>query len=377
MKKLQYGKQFIDDEDIKAVIDVLKSDFLTCGPKITELEETLCELTGAKYCVAVSNGTAALHLACLALNVKEGDEVITSPVTFAASSNSVLYCGGIPVFADIDPGTWNISPKCIKEKITNKTKAIIAVDFTGQTAELDEIKEICKENNLTLIEDAAHSIGSKYKGRAVGGIADMTTFSFHPVKTVTGGEGGAVMTNDESLYKYIKLFRTHGITRETDSCDPWYYEQVGLGYNYRITDFQAALIQSQLNKLEVFARRRKQIVNMYNEAFKDMPQLTLQREIPESDSVKHLYILRFNLKQIQRSRLQIYNELLERGIVCNVHYIPVYYHPYYQKLGYQKGICPNAEALYEDMLTIPLYYSLTDEDVAYIIQSVNSVIKGK
>jgi len=374
MKKLNYGRQYIDEADIEAVVRVLRSDFLTSGPEIEVLEEALCKLTSAKYCVAVSNGTAALHLACLALGIEKGDEVITSPMTFAASANCVLYCGGMPVFADINPDTWNISPESIKQKITEKTKAIIAVDFTGQTAELDEIRQICVENEIILIEDAAHAIGSTYKGKMVGSIADMTTFSFHPVKTITGGEGGAVMTNNESLYQKLRLLRTHGITREIDSKEPWYYEQVELGYNYRITDIQAALIRSQLNKLDRFAKRRKQIVDMYDEAFKNIPQLILQKEIQESEPLKHIYVLRFDLKKIQKTRLQIYHELLEKGIQCNVHYIPVYYHPYYQKLGYQKGICPNAEALYEEILTLPLYYSLTDEDVNQVIQSVKEVI---
>ena len=261
-KRLGYGRQYIDEADIQAVVEVLKSDFLTCGPKIEEAEQKLCHITGAKYAVLISNGTAALHAACYAAGIQEGDEVITTPITFAASANCALYCGGRTVFADINPETYNIDPDSIEAKITDKTKAVVAVDFTGQAVELERIREICHKHNLTLIEDAAHSLGTKYKEKYVGNIADMTTFSFHPVKTCTAGEGGAIMTNDDELYKRLALFRTHGITRLQDWMDKpseggWYYQQVELGYNYRMTDIQAALLSSQLDKLEMFAAKRK------------------------------------------------------------------------------------------------------------------------
>lgn len=377
---LMYGHQYIDDADIDAVVQTLKSDFLTCGPRIDELEEKLCHITGAKYAVALSNGTAALHAACYAAGIGPDDEVITTPLTFAASANCVLYCGGKPVFADIDADTWNISPKEIERNITQRTKAVIAVDFTGQAVQLDEIRSICKKHRLRLIEDAAHAIGTRYNGKPVGSVSDMTAFSFHPVKTVTGGEGGAVTTNDPELYQALRLFRTHGITRdcafmENPSDDPWYYEQIDLGYNYRITDFQAALIISQLDKLSMFAKRRKEIVRRYNDAFARIPALIVQKEIPQSDTVRHLYILRFNRTRLNASRRQIYDFLKDRGIVCNVHYIPIYYFPYYQKLGYQKGACPNAEAVYEDILTLPLYYGLSDGEVDTVIQKVCEAAK--
>ena len=377
--KIHYGRKFIDEEDIKAVSDVLKSDFITTGPKTFELEKRLCEITGAKYAVAIANGTAALHVSCLTAGINKGDEVITTPITFAASANCALYIGATPVFADIDSKTYNIDPCEIEKKITSKTKAVVAVDFTGQAVKCDEIKSICKKYNLIFIQDAAHSIGTKYKDKSIGSIADMTTFSFHPVKTVTGGEGGAILTNNKSYYEKLMLYRTHGITRDPNQMvnptgEAWYYEQIDLGYNYRITDFQAALILSQLNKLEKFSNKRKYIVNKYNQAFSQIPEIDIQEEIPESDTTRHLYIIRLKLDMLNATRKQIFEALYAENICCNVHYIPVYYHPYYQKLGYKKGLCSKAEKLYEEMLSIPLYYSMTDKDIEDVINGVKKVI---
>ncbi|MBR6666100.1 MAG: UDP-4-amino-4,6-dideoxy-N-acetyl-beta-L-altrosamine transaminase [Lachnospiraceae bacterium] len=374
-----YGRQYIDEADIQAVVDTLKSPALTCGPKITELEKKLCEVTGAKYAVAVSNGTAALHIAAMAAGIGPGDEVIVSPITFAASANCVLYCGGIPVFADINPQTYNIDPASIREKITEKTKAVVAVDFTGQAVELDEIRKICEEYNLILIEDAAHSIGTKYNGKPVGSIADMTTFSFHPVKTVTSGEGGAVTTNDEELYRKLRLYPTHGITRnQNEMQNPddagWYYEQVDLGYNYRMTDIQAALLLSQLEKLPAFSARRKEIVKRYDEVFGEMPEIMVQQEIPESDTTRHLYILRLNTELLTCDRREFFDALRAENIGTQVHYIPVYWHSYYEKLGYEKGLCPEAEKLYSEILSIPLFYSMIDADVEDVITAVKKLI---
>lgn len=378
-KPIYYGRQYIDDEDIAAVVETLKSDLITCGPKVSALEKQLCELTTAKYAVVVSNGTAALHLAALAAGFREGDEVIVSSITFAASSNCVLYCGAKPVFADICPDTYNIDPASVRKLITPRTKGIVAVDFTGQAVELDELREICREHHLILIEDAAHAIGTKYKGQPVGSIADMTCFSFHPVKTVTGGEGGAITTNDEELYHKLLRLRTHGITRnQSEMVHPtdalWYNEQVELGYNYRMTDFQAALLGSQLKKLPKFSARRKEIVEKYNKAFADMPEIIVQREIPESDTTRHLYILRLNLEKLSCDRRQFFDALYAENTCPQVHYLPVYYHSYYEKLGYEKGLCPNAEKYYEEVMSIPLYYSLTDEDVEDVIHAVKKVI---
>lgn len=378
--KLFYGHQYIDDADVKAVSEVLVSDYLTCGPKITELEQRLCALTGAKYAVMCSNGTAALHIAALAAGVGEGDEVITTPITFAASANCALYCGAKPVFADINPRTYNISPECVAEKITDKTKAVVAVDFTGQAVELEPLLKLCHEKGIVLIEDGAHSIGTKYNGVPVGSIADMTTFSFHPVKTVTGGEGGAVLTNREDLYQKLLLYRSHGITKDErfyqrESDGPWYHEQIDLGYNYRITDIQCALILSQLDKLERFAKRRREIVARYNEAFRRLPELFVQEEIAESDTVRHLYILRIVPEKLKIDRKGFFEALAAENIACNVHYIPVYRHPYYEKLGYKKGLCPNAEKLYNEILSLPLYYSLSDSDVEDVIAAVEKIVE--
>lgn len=378
--KIFYGHQYIDEDDIRAVVDVLKSDYLTCGPKITELERKLCELTGAKYAVVCCNGTAALHIAALSAGVGEGDEVITTPITFAASANCALYCGARPVFVDIDPETYNIDPKKVEEAVTPRTKAVVAVDYTGQSADLAPLLKICREHNLTLIEDGAHVIGTKYKGQMNGSIADMTMFSFHPVKTVTGGEGGVILTNEEALYKKLLLFRSHGITRDAQQMEhepdgPWYYEQVDLGYNYRMTDMQAALIISQLDKLPMFVRRRKEIVARYNEAFSDMPELFVQREIPESDTTRHLYILRIVPEKLSIDRKKFFEALGAENVCCNVHYIPVYYFPYYEKMGYSKGLCPNAEKLYEEIITLPLYYAMSDADVESVIEAVKKIVE--
>lgn len=377
-QKVGYGHQFIDEDDIQAVVSVLKSNYLTCGPKIDEAEKKLCEITGAKHAILVSNGTAALHAACFAAGIGERDEVITTPITFAASANCVLYCGGKPVFADINPQTYNIDPDQIAKCITKKTRAVIAVDYTGQAVEIERIKRICEENNLVFIEDAAHSLGTKYNGVPVGSLADMTEFSFHPVKTCTAGEGGAITTNNDELYKKLLLFRTHGITRNAswmngESEGGWYYQQIDLGYNYRMTDIQAALLSSQLDKLDLFANRRKELVRRYNEAFRKIPEITVQEEIPESDTVRHLYILQFNLEMLDGCRRDFYEALQAEGVGVNVHYIPTYSFPYYQKLGYKKGMCPNAEKLYERIISLPLFYGLTNEQQDKVIEAVKKV----
>lgn len=376
---LEYGKQYIDQDDIDAVTRVLLSELITCGPEAELLEAKLCELTGARYAVVIANGTAALHAACVAAGIGLGDEVITSPITFAASANCVLYCGGTPVFADIDENEWSISPESIEAHITEKTKAVIAVDYTGQAARLDAIRQICQRHKLIFIEDAAHSLGTVYNGVPVGSYADLTTFSFHPVKTVTGGEGGAILTNSQEYYQKMVLFRSHGITRTPElwqhqSNQVAYQEQVLLGYNYRITDFQSALIRSQLNKLSFFSNRRKEIVQRYDEAFYQIEQVRIQKPFLLSDSVRHLYVLRFRLSQLSITRAEIYRALLAENIACNIHYIPVYHHPYYTQLGYSKGLCPIAEAFYEEILTLPLHICLTDTDVENVINAVRKIV---
>lgn len=378
-KPIPYGKQWIDDDDIQSVVDVLRGDFLTTGPKISEFEDNLAQCAGAKYAVAFSNGTAALHGACFAAGIGEGDEIITTPITFAASANCALYVGAKPVFADICTDTYNIDPIEIEKKITSKTKAIIPVDFTGQPCDLNAIMQIAKKNNLVVIEDASHSIGATYKGRKIGSIADMTTFSFHPVKTITTGEGGAVTTNSKELYEKLLTFRTHGIIRATDKLinreeGPWFYEQQLLGYNYRLTDIQAALGISQLKKLEKFVSIRRDIAKQYSDAFENIEGLIVPYQEPYGNSAWHLYVLQLDLVKLSITRKDFFAELQKSGVSPNVHYIPVYYHPYYQQLGYKKGLCPKAEALYECIITLPLFAKMEQTEVEYVINAVKNIV---
>lgn len=372
---IPYGRQSIDEKDIQSVVEVLKSDFLTTGPAIADFEKKVADYTGAKYAVAISNGTAALHAACFAAGIGEGDEVITTPVTFAASSNCVLYMGGTPVFADIDMKTYNICPEDIERKITDKTKAIIPVHFTGQPCDMDKIHEIAKKHKLIVIEDAAHALGAVYKGRKIGSISDMTTFSFHPVKHITTGEGGMIVTDNEKLYERLKLFRTHGITREQDLLieneGPWYYEQQELGYNYRITDIQCALGCSQMDKLDMFLEKRRAIAERYNKAFADNKNVVVPYQDKSGINAYHLYVIWVQ----PEIRKELFIKLRDAGIGVNVHYIPVYRHPYYRKNGYEKVICPNAESYYSGAISIPMYPALTDEEQQYVIDKVNEFTK--
>ena len=377
--KLYYGRQWINEDDIAAVEDVLRGDLITCGPKVDEFETALCDYTGAKHAVAVNSGTSALHCACIAAGIGEGDEVITTPITFAASANCALYCGAKPVFADIDPETYNIDPDSIRARITDKTKAVVAVDYTGQAVKIDEIRKICDENGLVFIEDAAHSIGTSYNGRKVGSLADMTCFSFHPVKTITGGEGGAILTNDDELYKKLVLAHTHGITHDESMMEGaphegmWYYEMISLGYNYRMTDFQAALLISQLSRIDSFVARRKEIVKIYDEEFAKVPQLIVQKEIPESDTSRHLYVIRLNFDNISCTRREFFDAMSSENVQCQIHYVPVYWFPYYEHLGYKKGLCPKAEEVYKGIMSIPLYPKMTDRDVEDTVHAVKKV----
>lgn len=375
---LAYGKQKIDEDDINSVVKVLKGDYLTTGPIVSEFENSVAKYVGTKYAVAVSNGTAALHMACYAAGISEGDEVLVPAITFAASSNCVLYCGGKPVFIDIDPKSYNIDINKIKEKITSKTKAIIPVDFAGQSVDMDLILKIAEEYNLIVIEDAAHALGSEYKNEKVGSKAHMTEFSFHPVKPITTGEGGVVVTNSKELYEKMILFRSHGITRNselmTENQGPWYYEQIDLGYNYRLTDIQSALGLSQIKKLDDFILKRREIVNKYNEAFKELEEIVTPFENEYSKSGHHIYVLLLNLDKLKCGRKEIFEALQAENIGVNVHYLPVYLHPYYKKLGYKKGQCPVAEDIYNRMITIPLFPSMTNKDVKDVIKAVKKVL---
>ncbi len=376
---IYYGKQNVEQDDINAVSEVLRGLLITCGPKVEEAEAKLQEMLSVRYASIVSNGTAALHCACIASGIQPGDEVITTPLTFAASANCILYCGGKPVFADINPHTWNIDPQSIEDHVTEKTKAVIAVDYTGQAVEYDKIRDVCDRYKLTFIEDAAHAIGTLYNGKPVGSLADMTCFSFHPVKTVTSGEGGAITTNDDEFHRKLVLAHLHGITHDSyemsefASSDPWYYEQLSLGYNYRMTDFQAALLISQLSKLQRFKERRQQISNRYNESFTDLPGIILQENIPESDTCRHLYVIRLDTDKLSCTRREFYDAMCAENVQPQVHYIPVYWFPYYQSMGYRKGLCPVAEGIYDSIISLPLYPAMTDKDVEDVINAVRKV----
>ncbi|NBH15682.1 UDP-4-amino-4,6-dideoxy-N-acetyl-beta-L-altrosamine transaminase [Lachnospiraceae bacterium] len=357
------------------VVDVLRSDYLTTGPAVHDFEQSVAAYVGAKYAVAVSNGTAALHAACYAANIREGDEVITSPLTFAASANCILYCKGTPVFADIKKDTYNIDPEDVKRKITPKTKAIIAVHYAGQPCEMDEIHAIAKDNHLLVIEDAAHALGSKYKGKKIGSLSDMTIFSFHPVKHITTGEGGMITTNNETLYRKLLLFRNHGITRDdslmTRHEGGWYYQQLELGFNYRISDIQCALGISQMKKLERFVAKRRSLAEKYNAEFENIHDIVCPLQKDDCMSSWHLYVIQVPAPK----RRKIYEEMHEAGIRVNVHYIPVYQHPYYQENGFKYVKCPNTEFLYERILSLPLYYQLEDNMQDFVIKTLKKILR--
>lgn len=377
-KVLPYAKQTIDEDDIQAVVEVLRQEYVTTGPAIDRFERTVADYVDAKYAVAFSSGTAALHGACFAAGIEPGDEVITTPMTFAATANCILYQGGTPVFADIDRSTYNIDPKAVKKAITNRTKAIIPVDFTGQPADLSAICGIANEFGLLVIEDAAHAFGATYKGRRIGSISDMTMFSFHPVKHITTGEGGIITTNDAEYYERLLEFRTHGITRNTckfrEQEGPWHYEMQSLGFNYRMTDIQAGLGLSQFRKSGKFLKLRRQYAARYNEAFREMREIRIPYQDHAGNSSWHLYVVGLNRERIAANRAEIYQALQKENIGVKVHYRPVYLHPYYQSLGYKKGLCPIAEEVYETIFTLPLFPAMTDKDIDNVIQAVRKVI---
>lgn len=378
-----YGHQYIDESDIKAVVDVLKSDYLTQGPSVTKFEQEICRITGAKYCVSVSNATAGLHIAVAALELADGAEGITTPNTFLASSNCMVYNKIKPVFADINPVTYNIDPIEIEKRITDKTKLLIPVHFAGLPCEMEKISAIAKKHNPRIIEDAAHAIGSQYAdGSYVGNCkySDMTVFSFHPVKTITTGEGGAVTTNDEKLYQKLLMLRSHGTTKDsnllTKNPGPWYYEMLTLGFNYRMTDMQAALGYSQLQKLDFFKKRRREIVSKYNNAFAEMKFLKTPTEPENVCSCFHLYAVQIDFTALGKPRIQVMQELRENGIGTQVHYIPVPTQPFYKKTyGYKDGDYPIAEKYYAQELSLPLYPGMSDEDIDCVIKTIKSIVK--
>ncbi len=358
-KNYSYGKQTVTFDDCLAVLKVMRGAFLTCGPKISEFEKKLCEYTGAKYSVVVSSGTAALHLACLALGLNSQDEVITTPITFLASANCARYVGASVRFADIEEDTANIDPSEIEKQLTPNTKCLIPVHFAGQSCDMERIAKIAEEHNLFVIEDAAHAIGSEYKGEKVGSChySDMTIFSFHPVKSITSAEGGAITTNNEELYQRLLAFRAHGMYKDGHD---WRYEMRELGFNYRMTDLQAALGISQLKKLDQFKARRREIVDYYNEKL-NYPHL-IEKDF--SNACFHLYPV------LLQNRDEFYHKVKEKGLYLQVHYIPVHTQPYYRSLGYKDGDYPKAENYYRHAISLPLYPSLKDKDLSYIVDVV-------
>jgi perosamine synthetase len=376
---LPYGRQWIDEEDINAVVNVLRSDWLTTGPKVAELEQSFAEIVGAKEAVAVSNGTAALHAAMYATGIGPGDEVIVSPMTFAASANCILYQGGTPVFADVDAKTLLIDPDQVESQITSHTKAIIAVDYAGQPCDYDALTDIANTHNIPLVDDACHALGGKYKKIPVGALADLNTFSLHPVKHITSGEGGVITTDDSRFAERMRIFRSHGITsdhRQRELSGSWFYEMVDLGFNYRLTDFQCALAMNQLTKLSGWMKRRQEIAKRYDVAFSGMPEITPLSMRKDVSHAYHLYVIRLNPEKIHTDRATIFKALRAEGIGVNVHYIPVHLHPFYQKkLGTNRGLCPVAEKAYDEIISIPIFPKMNDNDVNDVINAVQKVIR--
>ena len=389
---IPYGRQSIDEKDVAAVCSVLRSDWLTTGPKVAEFEQAVADYVGAKYAVAVSNGTAALHAAMYAIGIGPGDEVIVPPMTFAASANCIVYQGGTPVFADVDLDTLLLDPAKVEEKITEKTRAIIGVDYAGHPCDWDKLREIADKHGLRLVADGCHALGAEYKGRKVGALADMTVFSFHPVKHITTGEGGMITTNNVELAECMRLFRTHGITRDPKQfasseevsapsalrsmlsapCSmPFYYEMLDLGYNYRMTDFQCALGISQLQKLPKFLEHRREIAARYDEAFADLSGITTLAVRKDSLHAYHLYVVKVDGDTLGIDRTTLFTNLRKKSIGVNVHYIPVHMHPFYRnKFNTGPGLCPVAEAAYEQIISIPMFPGMTDEDVEKVIVEV-------
>jgi len=378
MKFIPYAHQDISKEDIKEVVKVLKSDFITQGPKIEEFEKKLADFTGAKYAVAFNSGTAALHAAYFAYGLKGKDEFITSPMTFAATSNAGLYLGAKPVFCDIQPETGNIDPNLIKKCITKKTRFVAPIHYGGNPVDLEAISKIAKKHNLGIIEDACHALGARYKNSKIGDCeySDMAAFSFHPVKHITTGEGGAVTTNNKNYYEKLLIFRTHGIAKEkllNTSPGEWYCEMQYLGYNYRITDFQAALGLSQIKRLPEFIKKRREIAKIYNKEFKDNQYFESQVQTKDAKSAYHLYPILLKDVLIKK-KSQIFSTLRANGLGIQVHYIPVYFHPYYRQLGYEIGLCPEAERFYKREISIPMFPTLKDREIRYVINTLNEVI---
>ncbi len=377
---LPYGRQSLDEEDIKAVTAVLRSDWLTTGPKVGEFEEAFASAVGAPHAVAVSSGTAALHAAVYALGIGPGDEVIVPAMTFAATANCVVYQGGTPVFADVDRETLLLDPAQVEKKITPRTRAVIAVDYAGQPCDYDRLRAIADRRRIALVADACHALGGAYKGHPVGALADLNTFSLHPVKHITTGEGGVITTTDAELAQRMSVFRNHGITsdhRQREASGGWYYEMVDLGYNYRLTDLQCALGLSQLRKLAGWIARRQTIARRYDAAFADLKAVRPLAVRPDASHAYHLYVIALDLDRLRVKRDAVFAALRAEGIGVNVHYIPVHLHPFYRKrFGTGPGMCPVAEAAYERLISLPIFPAMTDSDADDVIAAVRKVMQA-
>lgn len=375
---IPYGKQCIDNDDIQSVIEVLQSDWLTTGPKIKEFEAAFARQVGARYAVAVSNGTAALHCAMFAMETGPGDEIIVPPMTFAATANCIAYQGGRPVFADVLPETLLLDPEKVEKKITPKTRAIIGVDYAGHPCDWDALQDIALRHDLFLVADSCHSLGAEYKGHKAGSLADLSAFSFHPVKQITTGEGGMITTDNEIFANKMRLFRNHGITTDhhhRKSNGSWVYEMVDLGFNYRITDFQCALGLSQLEKLSVWIEKRNKIAQKYDSAFRLLKGVSPLKKNKNITHAYHLYVLCLASEIIGKNRSEIFHELRSNDIGVNVHYIPVHLHPYYKKRWRTgPGDCPVAEAAYEQIISLPMYPAMTEDDVETVIERMYEII---
>lgn len=368
---LPYGRQSIDEDDIAAVAEVLRSDWLTTGPAVERFEADVCARTGGRHGVAVSNGTAALHAAMFALGIGRGDEVIVTPMTFAASANCILYQGGTPVFADVQADTLLLDPAAVEAAITPATKAIIGVDYAGQPCDWDALRAIADRHHLALVADSCHALGARYRDRPVGSLADITVFSFHPVKHITTGEGGMAVTSDDQLAARMRSFRGHGITTtasEREKSGAWFYAMTELGYNYRITDFQCALGSSQLRKLDGWLEKRATLAKAYASALAGQDRIRPLACRPDVRHAWHLYVVR------TPERDEVFRRLRANGIGANVHYVPVYLHPYYQQRGYARGLCPVAEAAYAEILTLPLWSGMTTDNVTSVVEMLNADI---
>jgi perosamine synthetase len=368
--RIPYGRQCIEEDDIQAVVEALRSDWITTGPAVSAFEKSVADFVGAEYGVAVSSGTAALHTAVYASGTKAGDEVIVPAMTFAATANAAVFQGATPVFCDVDADTLLIDAGLVESKVSPRTRAIIAVDYAGQPCDYDALREIADKNKLVLIADACHSLGATYRGKKVGTLADLTVFSFHPVKHITTGEGGMVVTGNRQYQQRMTMFRNHGITtdhRQRAEKGSHVYEMVDLGYNYRITDFQCALGTSQLKKLPGWIKRRQEIASRYDKAFitiKSVKSLTTASNVSH---VYHLYVVK--LQDVERD--EVFDSLRKDGIGVNVHYIPVHLHPFYRgRFGTKEGLCPVAEAAYKQILSLPMFPAMTDKDVEVVISAV-------